>query len=263
MKKLVNRLRAESYRYWALEGHPSHQDLWQACRKYAAEIVKAKTEHWNNFFENAEGSNIWMVNKCLSNPTGDVGWTRIPTLKVKDDSGNTIEVNTNEGKAKYLVKAFFLTKPPTSLVPQDYDPLPLLPAPTQVTEEQIRYHIMKTSPYKAPGPDKIPNIMLQKSANLIVPYLLPIYRSVIGHGIYYQGWQKFITCVLWKPGKPSYKVPKAYRPIALLCTMAKVLTSIVSKDLISIAEQQQLLPDMHFGGRPCRSTTDAVHLLIH
>ena len=45
--------------------------------------------------------------------------------------------------------------------------------------------------------------------------------------------------------------------------MVKVLTSIVSKNLISIAEQQQLLLDMHFGGRPCRSTTDAVHLLIH
>lgn len=66
-----------------------------------------------------------------------------------------------------------------------------------------------------------------------------------------------------KPGKLSYKVPKAYHPIALLCTMAKVLMSIVSKSLISIAEQQQLLPDTHFGRRPCRSTTDAVHLLIH
>ena len=169
MKKLVNRLHAESYRYQALEGHPSHQDLQRAHRKYAAEIVKAKTEHWNNFLENAEGNEVWMVNKYLSNPTGDGGQTRIPTLKVKDDSGNTIEVNTNEGKAKYLMKVFLPPKPSTSSVPQDYNPPPLLPAPPQVTEEQIRYHIMKMSPYKALGPDKIPNIVLQKSANLIVP----------------------------------------------------------------------------------------------
>ena len=149
------------------------------------------------------------------------------------------------------------------MVPQDYSyPLPL-PSPSQVTEEQVCAHISKLLPYKAPGPDQIPNIVLQKVVNHIVSYLLPIYRSIIKHGIYYQGWQESMICILQKPGKPSYEVPKAYHPIALLCMMAKVLTSIVSENLISIVEQRQLLPDMHFSGRPCRSTTDAVHLLIH
>lgn len=45
--------------------------------------------------------------------------------------------------------------------------------------------------------------------------------------------------------------------------MAKVLTLIVSKNLISVMEQHQPFPDMHFGGRPCRSTMDTVHLLVH
>jgi len=45
--------------------------------------------------------------------------------------------------------------------------------------------------------------------------------------------------------------------------MAKVLTSIVSKNLTMATEQNQLLPETHFRGRPCRSMTDAVHLLIH
>ena len=45
--------------------------------------------------------------------------------------------------------------------------------------------------------------------------------------------------------------------------MAKVLTSIVSKNLTIATKQNQLLPETHFRGRPCRSTTDAVHLLIH
>ena len=262
-KKLVNHLRAESYRYRAIEDHPSHQDIRQARRKYAAEIAKAKTDHWNNYLENADGTDIWTVNRYLSNPIGDGGRTRVPTLKVKDDDGTTREVNTNEDKARSLAKAFFPPKPAISTVPQDYSYSPPLPSPPQVTEEQIRAHITKLSPYKAPGPDQIPNIVLQKTVNHIVPYLLPIYRSIIRRGIYYRGWQESTTCVLRKPGKPSYEVPKAYRPIALLCTMAKVLTSIVSENLISIAEQQQLLPDTHFGGRPCRSTTDAVHLLIH
>ena len=45
--------------------------------------------------------------------------------------------------------------------------------------------------------------------------------------------------------------------------MAKVLMSIVSRNLISVTEHHQLQPDTHFGRRLCRSTTDVVHLLVH
>jgi len=68
--------------------------------------------------------------------------------------------------------------------------------------------------------------------------------------------------VLRKPGKPNYKVPKVYRPIALLSTMAKVLTGIVAEDMSRLVEKHQLLPNTHFRGRPGRTTTDAIHHLI-
>jgi Endonuclease-reverse transcriptase len=259
-KKAVNRIRAESYKNRAVEDHLSHQDLQQAQQKYAANIIKAKMDHWNSYLENADSSTIWTANKYITNPAGDGDQSRIPTLKVKGNDGFTREVNMNEGKAKVLAEVFFPPKPATSSVPQEFSYPDLLPSPLPITEEQIHAHIAKLSPFKAPGPDRIPNIILQKSANLIVPYLLPIYRSIMRYGVYYKGWQESTTCILRKPGKPSYEVPKAYCPIALLCTMAK---SIVSENLITVTEQYQLLPDTHFGGRPCRSTTDAVHLLVH
>jgi hypothetical protein len=56
-------------------------------------------------------------------------------------------------------------------------------------------------------------------------------------------------------------VPKAYRPIALLSTMGKLLTAVVAERLTYILEKHQLLPHTHFGGRPGRSTTDSLHLL--
>lgn len=157
-------------------------------------------------------------------------------LKVKGSNGLVREVNTNEGKAKALAEVFFPPKPMTSSVPQEYNYPDPLPSPSPITEEQIHAHITKLEPYKAPGPDRIPNIILQKSANLIVPYLLPIYRLIMRFRVYYNGWQESTTCVLRKPGKPSYEVPEAYHPIALLCTMAKVLTSIVSENLITVME---------------------------
>ena len=69
--------------------------------------------------------------------------------------------------------------------------------------------------------------------------------------------------VLRKPGKPSYKTLKAYRPIALISTMAKLLTSIIAESLSQIVEQHQILPKTHFGGRPGRSMTNTVHYLVH
>ena len=65
---------------------------------------------------------------------------------------------------------------------------------------------------------------------------------------YYEPWKHFTTVVLRKPGKPDYEIPKAYRPIALLCTLAKVLTAIVAEDMSRLVEKHQLVPMTHFGG---------------
>ena len=69
--------------------------------------------------------------------------------------------------------------------------------------------------------------------------------------------------MLQKPGKPSYKTPKAYRPIALISTMAKLLAAIIAKHPSNTVERHQILPRNHFGGRPGQSTTDAIHYLTN
>jgi hypothetical protein len=79
--------------------------------------------------------------------------------------------------------------------------------------------------------------------------------------MYYPAWREFNTVILCKPGKLDYTVPKAYRPIALLNTTAKLLTAIVADHMSHLIETNHLLPSMHFGGRPGRSTTDSLHLL--
>ena len=46
-------------------------------------------------------------------------------------------------------------------------------------------------------------------------------------------------------------------------TLGKLLSAIVAEDLSFMCEHYALLPDNHFGGRPGRCTTDAMHLLVH
>jgi hypothetical protein len=56
-------------------------------------------------------------------------------------------------------------------------------------------------------------------------------------------------------------IPKAYCPIALLNTIAKLLTSIIVEDIMYLVELHQLLPSTHFGGCPGHMTTNSLHLL--
>ena len=105
--------------------------------------------------------------------------------------------------------------------------------------------------------------MLTKCANLLTDRLLHIYEAIFERGMLYEPWLHSTTVVLRKPGKPRYDVPKAYRPIALLNTMWKVLTALIADQLTYVTEEHQLLPANHFGGRPGRTTTDAMHLLTH
>ena len=103
--------------------------------------------------------------------------------------------------------------------------------------------------------------MFKNCADTLTPHLLCIYKAVFLLNTYYPAWREFNTVVLRKPGKPDYSVPKAYRPIALLNTTAKLLTAIVTDNMSHLIKTNHLLPSTHFGGRPGCSTTDSLHLL--
>jgi len=81
-------------------------------------------------------------------------------------------------------------------------------------------------------------------------------------GYYAKQWKEIVTCVIRKPGKPRYDVPKAYWPVALVDTIAKLLSSIVTEDIVYLTETHGLLPVNHFGGRPGQTTSDSLHLLV-
>ena len=67
---------------------------------------------------------------------------------------------------------------------------------------------------------------------------------------------------LQKPGKKDYTTLKAYRPIALLNTLGKVLESIIFIRLKLVSEEYDLLPNTQYGARPGRSTSSALFSLL-
>jgi hypothetical protein len=132
-----------------------------------------------------------------------------------------------------------------------------------ITRVQICSHIACLRPFKAPGLDGIPNIILIKCANILFNRLWPIYTAILEKGWSYMPWKAFTMIVLRKLGKPRYDSPKAYRPIALLNMLNKVLTSIIAEQLTFYSEKHQLLPMQHYGGQPACSTTNVMHALVY
>jgi retron-type reverse transcriptase len=131
-----------------------------------------------------------------------------------------------------------------------------------LAEQEVDDAIQEAASLKAPGPDGIINKALQLASRLIMPHLVRIFNQSLRLGYCPQHFRKSTTVVLRKPGKANYTTPKAYRPIALLNTIGKIMDSIVARRLSYMAETHQLLPQRHMGGRKQRSTEHALHRII-
>ncbi|KAF8624526.1 hypothetical protein AX15_005837 [Amanita polypyramis BW_CC] len=70
-----------------------------------------------------------------------------------------------------------------------------------------------------------------------------------------------LTVVIPKPNKPDYKKPKAWRPIALLPCISKLLMGVLAKRLQVEARAFNLLHPNQYGGILGRSASDAALLL--
>jgi hypothetical protein len=209
-----------------------------------------------------EDPDIWTAHRLTSLDWGNGGKARIPALKYKISKVET-SASTNIDKGHTLAKGFFLARPPADDKMAEFIYPPQCEDAGEITLDQILAQVQRLKPFKAPGLDGIPNIVLTKNADLIVDRLLPIYKAMVERSSMYKPWKEFITIVLRKPGKPRYDMLKAYRPITLLNTMWKVITAIVANHITYVMEKHQLLSANHFGGHPGQTTVEAMHLLTN
>jgi hypothetical protein len=86
-----------------------------------------------------------------------------------------------------LAKTFFPAKPPQDAPLHFVYPKPICELDL-IGKEQIRRHLAKLKPFKAPGPDGIPNVVLTKCANTILDRLYYIYSAITEKGLYFAPW---------------------------------------------------------------------------
>lgn len=258
LKDLQRGLRRLQHRQKRHPDEPAlRAEVAAARNQYHNAIRRSKRQHWLKYLGEVNSKTVWDVAKYAKDDTS-LRSTRLPDLQVAAGMARS-----NEEKCHALRNMFFPPPPPVDFTNANRNNFPPQIPSSPITEEEIELAIEATSPHKAPGPNGIPAAALQHSANLLIPILTPLFNSLLRLQFHPTEWRNSTTVVLRKPGKPDYSLPKAYRPIALQDTLSKVIESVIARRLSTWAEQYGLLPATHFGGRPGRTTTDAVLTLTH
>ena len=233
-------------------GRQEDKEKWKECRRnYYHKIEECKRNDWQKFVSGADERDIWIVNQYLnSTPTN----TYIPTLEG--------QAATNKQKTETLSKAFFPPPPSADLSDISDTIYPeAVSTNLNITMTQVKHAIERLAPNKAPGPDEIPNHILKRCLSTLQHHILTLAQLSMQLGHFPRPFKETTTLILRKPNKPNYTKPNAYRPIALENTIGKVLESIMAEHVSYLCETFNLLPKHHFGGRPGRTTEDAMLIL--
>ncbi|KAJ7156851.1 hypothetical protein C8R43DRAFT_883481, partial [Mycena crocata] len=213
---------------------------------YAAAIQKQKDSYWISWLESLDVSSIWTVSKFVGREASDGGAARMPTLE-KCNGGVAEVAETNEEKAAMLRREFFPPKMVVSAVPSN----PVYPPPAwkwePVSDGLLHRSIRRMKPYKATYPGSTPNCVFTNNANVLVPLLGPIYRSIDTLAYYPKTWSDVQSLVLRKPGKTNYADPAAYRPIVLVKGLSRLLNLAKTLQCSEEAELAGILPSNHYG----------------
>jgi hypothetical protein len=224
-------------------------------RLWAGGIRRAKREHFVKYLGTVDDENVFQASKYATNR--EITPRFIPPLKVDEESFT----QTPQEQADLFAETFNLSDSAADLddisTAEYPDPLPKDMFP-DLNPDEIKRSLFGMNPKKAAGPDSIPILALQNTWEVCGGSLCNILQACYEIGYFPAAWLTSLTWVIRKPGKPNYSLPNAYRPIALLNTMGKVFEAVIAKRLSYIAETQEMLPNCHFGGRPGRSTTDAI-----
>ncbi|EKV16381.1 hypothetical protein PDIG_09110 [Penicillium digitatum PHI26] len=225
--------------------------MQQKRRAWTRTIEKANSSHWKQFLDEAGEGKLW---KAATYMKPRETWGCVPTLRVGSD-----ECTQNEDKARAFMDAFFPAMNKPEVRPPIASETELQWHP--ITEVEIERSLKAAKGNTAPGEDHLPMLVWKKLWKHLKAIIVSIFAVCIELGHHPRQWRSAKIIVLRKPGKPDYSAPGAYRPISLLNTLGKLLEAVMARRLSFLAEKHGLLPNSQFGGRPGRTTEQALLVL--
>lgn len=225
---------------------------WQAYFRQQVSIMKQV--HWKRFVASCTGS---MTYKAFSYTKPPSSAEVLPLYR-----GDKSLATHKPEQAALLFNGTSIARTEADLsdIPtssSDSHVNPELDPPPPITIFELERTVRTLPNKKAKGPDGIANELIKLALPSISDYLVRIFNTCLKLAYFPKMWKTATTVILRKQDKPDYSDPGAYRPIALLSCLGKVLETIISRRLTYWAEKANVIAPGHMGGRRFRSTEDA------
>ena len=249
------------------------QDWKEVRNTYFHAVREAKQAHWSNFLELAEGAEVFTAFR-YTKPASNL---KIPTIQYESE-GRKVQASTFEEKCTAFLTTLFPTPTNTTPTTNTSQPQKSTCSASKATSKssgtsqwdwpdlddtEVKRAIFSSSAKKAPGPDQVGFLLIQKAYQTIPDIFNKVYKTLFRDGVHPNCWKESIGIILSKPNKPDYTIPKAYRVISLLNCLGKVLEKLFASRLAYLANTGNLLNSTQLGGRKQRSAVDTALLLLH
>jgi hypothetical protein len=100
-----------------------------------------------------------------------------------------------------------------------------------ITYRRVEWAISSFAPYKNTGLGGIFPVLLQKGREILIPYLIRIFRACLATGYVPALWRQVKVVFIPKPGRSSYCGPRDFRPISLTSFLLKTRQRLVDRFL--------------------------------
>ena len=226
-------------------------EKYKSLRNAAKKLIKDSRE---NFFASMSKSlysnpkRFWSFFKTTTKSC------RIPQQVSSANGTNSWRTSSRNAQEtanlfNYYFNSVFLKKSD-----ENYHPVPPVSneSITEIILEQceVRNALNSLNPNKAFGPDNIPTRLLKECASSIAPSLTYLFNKSLNSGNLPTEWKLSNVIPLHKKGNKSYV--ENYRPISLMCMVAKVLECCIYNRLVD--HIQKMLSDEQHGflrGKSC------------
>src|SRR5579871_4984467 len=160
----------------------NHIAFQLARRHKKTTINKAlRNEHRNRISEIQEMQDVWKIAKWAKN-------RGIPKTSFTPDLKNSAgqPQKTTQGKAEALKNSMFPTPPPADVNGIEGTQYPPPIRTPMIKTHETKKAIKESSPDKAPGPDQIPNRVLQMAESQLTEPLTNLFNNCLENGYYPQ-----------------------------------------------------------------------------
>jgi ribonuclease HI len=230
-------------------------DRPRARARFRATVRKAKRDWATNVIIDTPQKRIWGLTKWFA------GKRTTQTPPIRTPLGLATEP---EDQCRAFADAFFPRQIPNVERIQQNDPparptRPLHP----ITRQEIEDALADTSNTSAPGPSGIGYRLIKWAVGETPDLFVQLFNACLLHGTHPPQLKSATIAIIAKPRKADKSNPRAYRPIALLECVSKLLEKVIASRIAFEVGKYDLVPTTQFGGRPKSSVIDACLSLTH